>query len=111
MDKEGMRGKVEELIGLPMCCAPIKAAAQAWLDAPGADTAKALVAALEADVCTIDETLAFAGSEKAKELLGEEAAKGFLEQARKTKAEGGQWCFCPACGIGVSIWEDRAALG
>ena len=115
MNKEGMRQKVKELIEFPMCCAPVKAAAQAWLDAAGTDgekaAAKALVSALEAEVCTIDETLAFAESDKAKELLGEEAARGFAEQARKTKAEGGKYCFCPACAAGLLIWENRAALG
>ena len=29
MDAEGMKGKVEELIALPMCCAPIKEAGKA----------------------------------------------------------------------------------
>ena len=115
MDKEKMKRKVRELIEFPMCCAPVKTAAEGWLSAAGGDgekdAAKALVAALEAEVCTIDETLAFAESPKAKELLGEETARGFAEQARKTKAEGGKWCFCPACTLGLVIWENRAALG
>ncbi len=111
MNKDEMKQKVKELVDSPTCCAPVKAAAQAWLDAAGPDTAKALIAALEAEVCTIDETLAFAESDDAKKIFGEEAAKGFLEQARKTKADGGKYCFCPACTAGAAIWENRAALG
>ena len=114
MNKEEMKQKVSDLIATPNCCAPVREAAQAWLDAAGTDkekdAAKALIAALEANVNTIDETLAFAESDRAKEILGEETAKGLAERSRKVKAEGGKYCFCPACTAGLAVWEDRAAL-
>lgn len=30
--------------------------------------------------------------------------------AKKSKADGGKYCLCPACQAGAEIYENRAAL-
>ena len=56
-------------------------------------------------MCTIDEVLPFLASDEAKKAFGEEAAAQMLAQGQKVKAEGGKYCFCPACTAGAKILE------
>ncbi|MBR1672762.1 MAG: heat-shock protein Hsp90 [Fretibacterium sp.] len=114
MNKEDLVQKVHELISAPSCCSEAKAAGQAYLDAEGTTgekaAARALIAELEEDVCSIDDMIAFADSDRAKGFLGEEAAKGLAERGRKAKAEGGKHCLCLACSAGAVILENRDVL-
>lgn len=73
-------------------------------------SAEALVKALEADVCTIDELIGLCESEQGKKFFGAEKAASMAEAARKSKAEGGKYCLCPACQAGSVIYENRELL-
>ena len=73
-----MKAKVTELVNASSVCAEAKAAGEAYLKAAGtpgqAEAAKALLAELKDDVCSVDDAIAFGGSDAAKKYLGEEAA-------------------------------------
>lgn len=81
-----------------------KDAAQAWLDAVAADNGDAAVVSatnalldtLEGRPTTIDGVIAFAKG-PAVELMGEEAAAGFLKMQEERKAAGAKYCNCEAC--------------
>lgn len=84
--------KVKEVLAAPSCCPELKDAAQKYLAA--LDTAdekaagKILIAELEEDVQSIDDTLAFFCSDAAKEIFGAETAANMAETARKVKRQG-----------------------
>lgn len=100
--------KVQEMISAPSCCAELKAAGQAYLDAVGtekeAGAKTALLAEIEADVMPIDGLIGFAGSEMGKKVFGEKAAD-ILRHAEDVKAGGGLYCDCPACAGAVAVKE------
>ncbi len=81
-----------------------KDAANAWKQAVAADSSEAAVEAatkqfldvMEGRPTTIDGVIAFAQG-PAKELMGEEAAAGFLAMQQQRKAEGAKFCNCEAC--------------
>ncbi len=81
-----------------------KDAANAWKAAVAADSSDAAVEAatnklldtLEGRPTTIDGVIAFAKG-PAVELMGEEAAAGFLAMQEQRKAEGAKYCNCEAC--------------
>ena len=81
-----------------------------YLKAQDKASADALVKALEADVCSVDELIGLCESEQGKQFFGAEKAAGMAEAAKKSKADGGKYCLCPACQAGGAIWENRAAL-
>ena len=95
-------------------CFELKDAAQKYLAA--LDTAdekaagKILIAELEEDVQSIDDTLAFFCSDAAKEIFGAETAANMAETARKVKATGAKICFCPACTAGKAILDHKETL-
>ena len=41
-----------------------------------------------------------------RKYFGEEKAKELAAVARKTKENGGQWCFCEACAAGATLGLD-----
>ena len=110
--------KVKEVLAAPSCCPELKDAAQKYLAALDAalDTAdekaagKILIAELEEDVQSIDDTLAFFCSDAAKEIFGAETAANMAETARKVKATGAKICFCPACTAGKAILDHKETL-
>ena len=110
MTKQEILAKVNELIAAPSVCADVKAAAEAYAKLQNKQNADALVKALEANVKSIDETIALAGSELGKKIFGDEAAANMVKLGQKVKAEGGKYCFCPACQAGSVIYENKAAL-
>ena len=81
-----------------------KDAANAWKDAVAADSSAAavdeatakLLDILEGRPTTIDGVIAFAKG-PAIELMGAEAAAGFLAMQEQRKAEGAKYCNCEAC--------------
>ena len=106
--------KVKEVLTAPSCCPELKDAAQKYLaaldTADEKDAGKNLIAELEEDVQSIDNTLAFFSSDAAKEIFGAETAANMAETARKVKAEGGKICFCPACTAGKAIQDNKEVL-
>ena len=94
--------KVKEVLAAPSCCPELKDAAQKYLAV--LDTAdekaagKILIAELEEDVQSIDDTLAFFCS------------ANMAETARKVKATGAKICFCPACTAGKAILDHKETL-
>ena len=112
MTKQELIETAKTMIAAPSCCQPLKTAAQAWIDAVGTAgekaAADALLAELKEDVCTIDDALGFFGSPRAVEYFGEEKAKELDAQAKQVKADGGKWCFCPACAAGAKLLENAA---
>ena len=85
-----------------------------WINAVGTAgekaAADALLAELKEDVCTIDHALAFFDSPRAVQYFGEEKAKELAAVARKTKENGGQWCFCEACAAGAKLIENAESF-
>ena len=79
----------------------VKEFAQSWLDAEGtekqADLTKQLVSVAEQNIALIDETIGFAGSELATQILRPEGAANLLQHAKDIKAEGAEFCDCPGC--------------
>ncbi len=110
MKKAEILEKVNELIAAPSVCADVKKAAQDYLKAQDAKTADVLIDALEANVNSIGETIAFAESDMGRKIFGEEQAAKMVELGRKKKAEGEKYCFCPACQAGGVIYENRELL-
>lgn len=104
-----VKEKVQEMVAAPSCCAELKAAGQNWLDAVGTDkeaeAATALLAEIEEDVVTIDELIAFAGSETGAKVFGEEGAANMLAHAKEVKANGGLYCDCAACSAALEVKE------
>lgn len=99
--------QVHALITAPSVTPQLKQVAQDWLsavDTEGEDLqTRSLIAELSADVNTIDEVIPFFASAFAKQHFGEEQAAVMYAQAQKVKADGGTFCFCPACTAGVAI--------
>ena len=112
--KDYVISKAQELISIPSCCAEAKEAAQGWLDAIGTDKetemAEKMFAELEEDITPIDGLIAFAESEKAAEIFGENGAKELAASAREHKAAGGKNCNCVACAAVEAILEKKNEL-
>ena len=102
--KQFLIDKAKEMMAAPSCCAEAKEAAQKWIDAVGTDgekeAAKALIAELEEDVCTIDDLIGLCGSERGAQIFGAEGAANMLKTATEAKAKGTLYCLCPACTAG-----------
>lgn len=105
---------VNNLLAAPSCCAELKAAAQAWLDALGtareAEMTRALIAELEEDIMPIDGLIAFADSEAGAKVFGADKAKGIAAHAKERKAAGAKYCDCPACAAAEAILVHKADL-
>ena len=110
MTKQEIIAKVNELIAAPMCNPELRAAAEAYLKAQDKASADALVKMLEAEVTSVDELIGLCESDMGRKFFGAEKAAGMAEAAKKSKADGGKYCLCPACQAGGAIWENREAL-
>lgn len=106
---EALVAEVKNLAAAPSVYSGLKDLTEQWLAADGtaaqANLTALLRAALKEDVCTIDQVLPFFASEDAKKAFGAETAAQLLAQGQKVKAEGGKYCFCPACTAGAKILE------
>lgn len=100
--------KVQEMISAPSCCAELREAGQAYLDAVGTEkeaaAKEALLAEVEEDIVPIDGLIAFAGSEMAAQVFGDKAG-AFLQHAKDLKADGAVYCDCPACAGALAVRE------
>ncbi|MDO4922999.1 MAG: molecular chaperone Hsp90 [Peptococcaceae bacterium] len=101
------------LIAAPMTYEGAKKVAQEWLDAVGTDAeaeaTKKLVAEAEADIMPIDGLIAFAGSDGAATVFGDNAPN-VLAHAKSIKEAGGRYCDCPACAACEVILNNKEAL-
>jgi hypothetical protein len=92
-------------------CPEFKQAAKNLLDAIGTDketeAGKILVAEAEEDICFIDGTIEFFGSEMGIKLFGAEIAKAKLEAAKEAKANGAVYCNCPGCTAAKNIIDNK----
>lgn len=103
--------KTQELMAAPSCNPTLKTAAQAWLNAADKEAASpAYIEALKQGVSTIDELLAFAGSEHAVQLMGADRAKQLLAHAKDIQAKGAKFCDCPACTADLAILREFKAI-
>lgn len=104
---EELVADVKELAAAPSVYAPLKKVAEDWLAADGTAAQANLTAILKhdlkEDVTPIDALIAFTESENGAKVFGADTAKKMAEQAHKVKADGGQYCFCPACTAGAKI--------
>lgn len=92
---------VQALLDAPTSNEAVKEFAQSWINAEGTpkqeELTKQLVSVAEQNIALIDETIGFAGSELATQILGEEGAANLLQHAKEIKAEGAEFCDCPGC--------------
>lgn len=100
--------KIQDMISAPSCCAELKAAGQAYLDAVGTEkeaaAKEALIAEINADVTSIDGLIAFAGSDMGAKVFGENAG-AVLAHAQDIKAKGALYCDCQACADALAVKE------
>lgn len=106
--------KTNDLLAAPSACQEVKAAATAWLAAVGTEkeaeeTAK-YIAELEADIMSIDGLIAFGETQLALQIFGAEGVKGLKAHAQELKANGAQYCDCPACAPCKAILDRKAEL-
>ena len=105
---------VQALLDAPTSNETVKEFAQSWLDAEGtekqAELTRQLVSVAEQNIALIDETIGFAGSELAVQILGEEGAANLLQHAKDIKAEGAEFCDCPSCTSAKNIIDLKAEI-
>lgn len=96
------------MISAPSCCAELKSAGQAYLDAEGTEkeaaAREALLAEIDADVMPIDGLIAFAGSDMGAKVFGDHAG-AILQHAKEVKEHGGRYCDCQACASALAVKE------
>ena len=96
-----VKAVVNDIIAAPSCCAELKSAAQAWLDAVGTDketeAAKILIAEASEDITPIDSLIAFAGSDAGRNYFGADMAATLEAHGKEIKAKGAENCDCAAC--------------
>ena len=92
---------VQALLDAPTSNPTLKEFAQSWINAEGKpeqeELTKQLVSVAEQNIALIDETIGFAGSELATQILGAEGAANLLQHAKDIKAQGAELCDCPGC--------------
>ena len=92
---------VQALLDAPTSNPTVKEFEQSWINTEGKPEQEALtkqlVSVAEQNIALIDETIGFAGSELATQLLGAEGAANLLQHAKDIKAQGAEFCDCPGC--------------
>ena len=105
---------VQALLDAPQSNPKVKEFAQSWIDAEGKPEqeklTKQLVSVAEQNIALIDETIGFAGSELATQILGEEGATNLLQHAKDIKAQGADFCDCPGCVACKHIIDLKAEI-
>ncbi|EGL37905.1 hypothetical protein [Oribacterium sp. oral taxon 108] len=114
MTKTEVKQEVEKLLKANSLCPEGREAVQAYLEAYGTadekSKAEALLQELEEDITSIDDLIAFAGSEHGRQIFGEEKAAAILKAAKEAKEKGEETCICEACQIAKVILANRTAL-
>ena len=105
---------VQALLDAPTSNETVKEFAQSWINAEGTpkqeELTKQLVSVAEQNIALIDETIGFAGSELATQILGAEGAANLLQHAKEIKAQGAEFCDCPACVAAKNIIDLKAEI-
>lgn len=105
---------VQALLDAPQSNPKVKEFAQSWIDAEGTpeqkELTKQLVSVAEQNIALIDETIDFAGSERATQILGKEGAANLLQHAKDIKAEGAKFCDCSSCTVAKKIIDLKAEI-
>ena len=87
MDKKSLIAVIQGAISTPSTYKGLKTAGQVYLEAVGTEreqvAAEVLIEEAKADVTTVDELIAFAGSPVGTEVFGQEAAKKLEVHGRK----------------------------
>ena len=112
--REDLVAATRKLIAIDYARPELKAAAQAWLDTKddgnaNAEAARAYVKALEENIATTEESLAFFKSEKAKEMYGEKV-KDMIAIEEDKLAKGIPYCGCEACTLAAEILGKKEYL-
>ncbi len=110
MTKTELSAKIDELIAAPMCQAALRTAAENYKADPSKANADALVKSLEENVNSIDDTIAFAGSDAGKKIFGADVAAEAVKKGKELKSQGAKYCFCAACTAGGAIYDNKEAL-
>ena len=101
---------VQALLDAPTSNETVKEFAQSWINAEGTpkqeELTKQLVSVAEQNIALIDETIGFAGSELATQILGTESAANLLQHAK----EGAKFCDCDACVAAKNIIDLKAEI-
>ncbi len=104
---ELIRAEALKLLAAPSASAAAKEAAEKWIAAADTDAVEAASAefkkVLMASIATVDELIAFAGSSACEEMMGKETAVGLLAHGKEIKAQGADFCDCPACSACYAI--------
>ena len=98
--REDLMAKTEQLLAIEWAQPALKEAAQKWLDTKNdgnanAEAAKEYVAALQANIATVDELA---------------AVPQFAEHAAGLKAKGEKFCDCDACKLVAEILDKKDYL-
>ena len=98
--REDLIAKTEQLLAIEWAQPALKEAAQKWLDTKddgnaNAEAAKEYVAALQANIATVDELA---------------AVPKFAEHAAELKAKGEKFCDCDACKLVSEILDKKDYL-
>ena len=105
---------VQAILDAPQSNPKVKEFAQSWIDAEGTpeqkELTKQLVSVAEQNIALIDETIDFAGSERATQILGKEGAANLLQHAKDIKAEGAEFCDCSSCTVAKKIIDLKAEI-
>ena len=113
MDKQALIEKIKAMAAAPSCCPELTAAIQVYFDALGTDkeksAAESLLAEIKEDITTVEDLVAFAHSDRAKEIFGE-AQKNFAAHADELKANGAKYCDCGACAPALVILNNKEIL-
>ena len=57
------------------------------------------------NILSVDDVIAFTGSEQGAQLFGADTAKKFHAHAKDLKAAGEKYCDCPACTAGRAVLD------
>ena len=98
--REDLMAKTEQLLAIEWAQPALKEAAQKWLDTKddgnaNAEATKEYIAALQANIATVDELA---------------AVPKFAEHAAELKAKGEKFCDCDACKLACDILDKKDYL-
>jgi len=113
MDKQTLIEKIKAMAAAPSCCPELTAAVQNYFSALGTDKEKSaaenLIKEIQEDITDIDSLVAFAHSDRAKQIFGE-GQKNFAAHADQLKASGAKYCDCAACAPALEILNNKSVL-
>ncbi len=112
--RNALADKTRALIAVPHTYAPLKEAAQKWLDTmddgeANAEATRAYIAALEDGLMTLDENEAFMNSPKGAEIFGDKLPE-MQAHVKALKDAGEKYCDCDACKLAKEILDQKDYL-